>query len=1349
VTGYPGELDALFLLGNMAPESVGDGAVVKWAAQRIEELVADPREGLSFRDALARVVLELDEGRAALEGLLDATDGTLAPLLELPGEGTTLLAQEPADPVSPEVARKAWDRWRRAFAAALLQWRLPELSRLIQISLPLPGDGATDRKMEVFRRAVEELAGRPGLQAVTHLLEATEEDGVTPLLDRQLHSGLLVLQGRIHLALGEGEEAVPPLLSAAEMGPEDGRPPAALGDYFRLLGPGEPTAEARAWVESFGRWSGTRPPGERNRDAAISLYERGAALSPEAPDPWVGWGRLLEEEGNWDDADDRYSQAIRLARDGGGVASLGALLPSLEGGLHLQHARMLRREGDEAGALEALDQALQGDPSPYQRRIGERLRGEILEALDRPQEAAAAYYRSASDFLQGGDARLSTDLFRRSLELDPEHLLTYWSLADALRIASFRQPPENVDAGMLQEALEVWRAGASIRLPEAEDAWGWAVLAGIHEQRARLPEEDPWGLTWEAVLSLERALALRPGDTFRLIDLARCYRTLRLPGASLDAAGRAMAAAGDNASVLEERIITLANNAWFDEALELLDRREELEPGSWNDAVRGFILAWRGEFRQALELVDREEEEPGEEIFWMQEVRALCRRELGEREAADHLYRGILDRYDPGDRENQASFAWAAYQLGEFDRAIVLFQGLVEDRLSAPRARRNLGLAYLRRGELERARREFQESVPEANRLELLDLATYELGQVERAAAASGDGEALLGFIRELREEVRARLVLLAAPPSAEAELLSVAADAGGSEGEEARTPRVAARAGLARILGAELRWREAGEVLALLVDESGEVFPEAAPALLTAVEGMEREALEQGAEDPEVALALLRETLALAEGRAPATVLLRLQARAVVAALLADDVGAAHRHLRGAAPWSDGEAEGDLAEALVEAGAALIHTPRAYWTVDRGVTGLTEVGIPSVQAEFLATVREGLRDALGRLLGLGAAAETLPVVTPVAVELAWDLVPEDTGPDWPLLKHHIPEMRERIRDDMGVTVPGVRFRSNEGDMPGGSYIIILEEVPLVMGTLHPGMAYAPASLPVLEGLGVPTGSIRAQPHPVSGKPGAWIPLDAVLAVEGAGLPIWTDPLRFMVDHLEGLLRGNLGDFLGLQETENLLEVWGGEEGGSALVGAALPSREDHLPFARLLRALVREGVPVTAWREILGAWSRQTLAASDPEEALRRVRLVLRDQLPGNRPGVERVGLPSETEARLADWIHEEGGRRFFGLPPEETQELLGELRALLSTRSDGTVAAGGAGVALVVARPELRLPLRRVVELEFPQVVVLAEEELVAVAAASSEAGPLQDPEEAREDGEFDASEGADVHG
>jgi tetratricopeptide (TPR) repeat protein len=1344
VTGYPGDLPAL--LRSMVPESVGDGAVLEWAAQRIEALVVDTGEPLTPRGALARVVQELEEGRAALEALLDARDGPFAatpemPMLEQWGEGTTVLAGH-GPPAPPELARKTWAQWRRTFAAAFLQWRLPELSRLIiQISFPLPGGGGTDRESEVFRGAVVEPAGRPGLHAVVHLLEATEEDGVTPLLDRELRSGLLVLKGRILLALGEGEAAVPTLLSAVEMAPKDGRPLAALGDYFRLLGSDEPTGEARGWVESFGRWSGTRPPGERNRDAAVSLYERATALAPGAPDPWVGWGRLLEEEGNWDDADDRYSQAIRLARDEGGVERLGALFPSLGGGLHLQHARMLRREGDDAGALEALDRALHGDPSPYQRRIGERLRGEILEALGRSQEAAAAYYRSASEFLQGGDARLSTDLFRRSLKLDPEHLLTYWSLADALRIVSFRQPPENVDAGMLLEALGVWQAGASIRLPQAEDAWGWAVLAGIHEQRARLPGEDPWAATWEAVLSLERALALRPGDTFRLTDLARCYRTLRLPGASLDAAGRAMAAAGDNASVLEERIITLTNNAWFDEALELLDRREALEPGPWNDAVRGFIVAWRGEFRRALELVDRVQEEPGEETFWMQEVRALCRRELGEREEADRLYRGILDRYDPDDRENQASFAWAAYQLGEYDRAVPLFQGLLSDRLSAPRAHRNLGLTFLRRGDLERAQREFQQGLPEANRWDLLDLATYELGQVERAAAASGEGEALLDFIRELREEVRARVALLEAPPSAEAELLGVVVDADGREGEEGRTPRVAARAGLARILGAERRWREAGEVLAFVVDGSGEAFPEAAAALVTAVEGMEGEAMEQAAEDPGAALALLRETLVLAEGRAPAPVLLRLQARAVVAALLAGDAEAAHRHLRGAAAVSAREAEGDLAEALVEAGAALIHTPRGYWTVDRGVAGL---------GELPATVREGLRDTLGRLLGLDPTAETVSVVTPVAVELAWDLVPHDTGPDWPLLKRHIPEMRERIRDDLGVTVPGVRFRSNEGDMPGGSYIIMLEEVPLVMGTVHPGMAYAPVSVRVLEELGVPAGSIRAQPHPVSGEPGGWIPLDAVPAVEGAGLSVWTDPLRFTVDHVEGVLRGNLGDFLGLQETANLLEEWSGEKGGASLVKSALPSSEDHLPFARLLRALVREGVPIADWRTILGAWPRiRHLAAPYPEEALRRVRRLLRDQLPGNRPGVEKVGLPAETEARLADWFHDEGGRRCFALRPEDTQELLGELRALLSTPSGERVAAGGAGFALVVARPELRLPLRRVVELEFPQVIVLAKEELLAGAMASWEGGPPLDPEEAREDGELDGAGEVDVHG
>jgi flagellar biosynthesis component FlhA len=175
---------------------------------------------------------------------------------------------------------------------------------------------------------------------------------------------------------------------------------------------------------------------------------------------------------------------------------------------------------------------------------------------------------------------------------------------------------------------------------------------------------------------------------------------------------------------------------------------------------------------------------------------------------------------------------------------------------------------------------------------------------------------------------------------------------------------------------------------------------------------------------------------------------------------------------------------------------------------------------------------------------------------------------------------------------------------------------------------------------------------------------------------------------------------------LGVQEVENLLETWGHFERGDSLIKAALPDQPSRLRFARALRTLVKESVPITAWEEILETFRGIGLANDNISEVVRAVRLRLKRMLPGNAPNARHLEFPSEWEAKMVTWLRRENGREHFVPPPDESHDLLSEISDLV----------GSEDFALVIKNFHLRPFVQRLIETRFPDLMTLSQEEQLA---------------------------------
>jgi flagellar biosynthesis component FlhA len=310
----------------------------------------------------------------------------------------------------------------------------------------------------------------------------------------------------------------------------------------------------------------------------------------------------------------------------------------------------------------------------------------------------------------------------------------------------------------------------------------------------------------------------------------------------------------------------------------------------------------------------------------------------------------------------------------------------------------------------------------------------------------------------------------------------------------------------------------------------------------------------------------------------------------------------------------------------------------------------------------------------------------------------------------------------QHIGEQLGVRVPGVEARQRD-QLPPGEYRVLLHEAGVARGKVDPHARYSLLPPEALVTLGVPGQVMTVTRDPLTGSRCCWLPereLDRLVKPVQATL---LGPLDYVVRHLEGVLRRNLPSLLGVEEVETLIAGWMDADDGPFVILTALPDRRARLRFARLLRELVRDGVPITDWRRLLGAARGEPLTVDHLGTAVRLLRQRLRELLPGNELTVYRFSLPEAWEMTLSD--HASG--RHPRVVLRESEETLSYLGAI-----DDHVAQEDGPVALVMRWAELRPVVRALIEaeLELPNLTVLAADELLDGELPASLPTPLRAP-------------------
>jgi len=990
------------------------------------------------------------------------------------------------------------------------------------------------------------------------------------------------------------------------------------------------------------------------------------------------------------------------------------------------------------------------------------LKAAWLEAAGSTKEAADASLEAGKRYSWLGEPKfkLAIDLLTRALELDPDLAAAYWNLAEVWRIKSFVAEPPYVSREPLDEGLAIWNRGAARQLPDASNSWAYRTRAMISEQLAMVDDGRRISWWWDAVCYLERAILLDDSDADHWAILGRHHRLLENESCALDATAEALRRGPDNSSALDERAAILADTGRFDEALQVLEQRLAKDrENTWARGVKAFVLANRKDYRAALILVDQVIAAEPDNI-WNLDLRALCCWMLdGEREHAVETYQRILEiqSHSPSlSIDDRHACAYAAYKLGKVDDAIHLLETLVGDGLVRGDVRRTLGLCYF-----VKASRDAVGAVPggvvRAEELLLSGLARARIHELETFLAAdladlearspqwSHVGGAVAAF-RRIKKTTAALISGLSSAATTDLRALAVeelTTVAQVLPDDDVSRMNVGAQAGLARLKIEQQQWKEAAEAYRALQHSGKDMF-EAGFGIERSLEGIRADARgkaaagdfasaaasfgqlldlqsELGRADQlsatheEIGDALWRagdgaalEHFQQALARVPSgerdARLCRLHVRVGLALQQRGDGDGVRSHYLAALERQrdiDGEHPG---EALGSTVRALIRDLEQFWAVD-AVWGELEAdaAVADRLRRDIAVARASALTYVDDLFGLSKHADSsiaVSYVTPIALEVGSGLIPmvDPKSDGGTFLFTDIPAMRNDIESSTGVWMPGIRARGDE--TTSDRYTILLDEVPTAAGTVRVGSRYTLASADELTAAGARKDDVVEAIDPVSGTIGRWCsPAHAdALTKRGVATAVQTET-QFVLAHVGRVLRQHLDEFFGVQELRSLLTALKNKDTRMPEVEMALNDDAFALRFARILRALAREQVPIVRWNEFMATVQR--MGFESIEEGVARIRKTVRNELPGNQQGVEHLELPADWAARAN--ITPEA----FGVSPADAHRLLAEIRSLLQQHVGP--------VSLVASDGRLRSLVTRLIDFEFPGVSVLSRDEVV----------------------------------
>ena len=298
-----------------------------------------------------------------------------------------------------------------------------------------------------------------------------------------------------------------------------------------------------------------------------------------------------------------------------------------------------------------------------------------------------------------------------------------------------------------------------------------------------------------------------------------------------------------------------------------------------------------------------------------------------------------------------------------------------------------------------------------------------------------------------------------------------------------------------------------------------------------------------------------------------------------------------------------------------------------------------------------------------------------------------------------------LPKLRSAIYYDLGVMLPSVHV-SGDAPLEETQYFIAVKEVPIVYGSLRLDSVYVNDSSENIRVFGIEGEDVR---NPADLRPGCWIPAEQAALAELAGLKVWR-PEEVITLHLSRVMRRYAHEFVGIQETQAYLDF--AARGLPKLVEEVVPNTLKVSQVNDVFQRLVQEGISICGVKSILEALSEWGRVEKDATQLTEYVRASMRRYISFRYAGIRETlfvyMLDPEIEDVVRGAIRRTSSGTYLSLDPNIAHDILEAIRREINALPPT------AQKPVVITDAEVRRFVRKMVELEFPELTVLSYQEL-----------------------------------
>ena len=327
-----------------------------------------------------------------------------------------------------------------------------------------------------------------------------------------------------------------------------------------------------------------------------------------------------------------------------------------------------------------------------------------------------------------------------------------------------------------------------------------------------------------------------------------------------------------------------------------------------------------------------------------------------------------------------------------------------------------------------------------------------------------------------------------------------------------------------------------------------------------------------------------------------------------------------------------------------------------------------------------------------------------LLTVDPIEMEFGYSLIPlvdENSGGK---LISRIVIFRRQYAQDMGFVIPSIRFHDSSA-LGTNQYCVKIKGEEVARGEIL--VDYYLALEPVS-----PAGEIDGIEtiEPAYGIPSRWILPENKEMAEIYGYTV-IDPLSVMQTHLSEVVRRHAYELLGRAEVMQLVENL--KKTAPELVEEAIPNVLSYANLERILRGLLKEGVPVRDLATILETAVDSLVTTKDMDMVCENIRVALSRTITRRfceHGQLRVVTLDAEVEKRVISSLSKNEQGIYLAMGPDLMQSIVTQLADYLKKFSDLSQ------TPIVLTSQVIRVYLSRMLSQFYPGVYVLSFNEITS---------------------------------